>query len=73
METLMNTLLVKPADGRTVLNPDNGMRPLGAAGESVPATMYWRHRIADGSVVEVAAEPADIPAPPVSARSAKSK
>ena len=68
----MNSLFVKPAEGRSVLNPDNAMQPLAAEGEPVPATIYWRHRIADGSVVEF--QPAEIqPAPAPPARAPKSK
>lgn len=49
----MNTFRLKPVDGQTVLNPDNGMRPLLPEGEVVPASIYWHHRIRDGVVAQV--------------------
>jgi hypothetical protein len=61
----MQTLHLKPAEGFTILNPDNNYRPLRAEGEIVPASTYWRRRLAEGGVVEVTeSEPAPPPARP---------
>lgn len=61
----------KPAD-RTVLNPDNAMRPLLAGGETVPASMYWQHRLRD-DVVEAVDPDRESPAPVTVKTAAKSK
>jgi hypothetical protein len=52
----MSTIVVKPAEGLLVRNPDRGFRPLEAAGEAVPLTEYWLRRLRDGDVVRVAPE-----------------
>lgn len=51
-------MLVKPADGLLVPNPEARPpmpRHLAAEGAEVPDTEYWRRRVADGDVVIVAA------------------
>lgn len=53
----MNTFVLKPRRGLTVLRPDT-LTALSAAGESVPRTSYWLHRLADGDVVRLDADAA---------------
>lgn len=44
-------MYLKPAEGRTVADPDRGDE-LPAGGREVPLTQYWQRRIVDGDVVE---------------------
>lgn len=43
-------LFVKPAQGLKVRNPATG-QPIPIEGAKVPASPYWRRRLADGDVV----------------------
>lgn len=45
------TMLVKPAANRRVLDPQT-RQPLPAEGAEVPRGTYWMRRLADGDVVE---------------------
>lgn len=45
---------LKPAGQNLVRNPDAAMRHLDPAGEPVVMSKYWRDRVKDGDVVEVA-------------------
>lgn len=47
------TIRVKPAPGLTVRDPIT-RKPLPAEGDDVQNSSFWRRRIAEGSVVEVA-------------------
>jgi len=50
---------VRPADPKQIVRvPENGMRAMDADGMDVERSEYWIRRLADGSVVEVPAEPA---------------
>jgi hypothetical protein len=44
---------VKPAEGRQVRDPST-MQLLPAEGREVPDNQFWRRRLRDGDVVEVA-------------------
>ncbi|HAX5206062.1 TPA: DUF2635 domain-containing protein [Escherichia coli] len=48
----MKTILIKPAPGRLVRDPDT-QTPLNAAGEEKPFTPFWCRRLDDGDVLMV--------------------
>lgn len=47
-------MFLKPAEGRTVPDPNGGVLP--AEGRNVELTQYWMRRLDDGDVVEGAPE-----------------
>jgi hypothetical protein len=47
---------LKPAEGRAVRDPSS-MALLPADGKEVPDNAFWRRRLRDGDVVEVAPDP----------------
>lgn len=49
-------LAVKPAPDCAVRIPERAMRLMRAAGELVPATSFWRRRIASKDVIEMSDE-----------------
>lgn len=48
----MKRFFIKPAPGRTVLDPDT-MTSLHPEGEEKPFTPFWCRRLDDGDVIEV--------------------
>lgn len=62
----MNRLNVKPAPGKVVPNPENGMKPIRPEGQMVNQTSYITRRLRDGSLIQVL-EPTPVPKPPVAA------
>lgn len=53
----MQTVVVKAAPGRRVLNHQRGFRPLLPEGEQVEMDPVWRKRIDEGDAVVVDAAP----------------
>ena len=53
---------VKPVNGATIPNPDNGFKDLAEGGEQVLRTQYWLSRIKDGGVEEIS-KPAPVAVP----------
>jgi len=46
-------MFIKPAQGRSVPDPERGNTPLPPEGRDVEPTQYWQRRVNDGDVVEV--------------------
>lgn len=49
---MADLLLIRPAEGLVVLDPDSG-KPLPPEGAIKPATTFWRRRLAAGSVKRI--------------------
>lgn len=47
----MNMIIVKPAPGYIIRNPDNSFKKLPAEGAVVPMSEYWIRREAEGGVI----------------------
>ncbi|WP_316234969.1 MULTISPECIES: DUF2635 domain-containing protein [unclassified Bradyrhizobium] len=66
----MKNVFVKPArdaDGNPMLVRDpQTMTPLDPAGEWKPLSQFWSRRLRDADVIEAAASPATVIAPPAS-------
>lgn len=49
----VSTVLVRPSPGLKIRNPDRKYQHMSEAGEQVPRSLYWLHRIRDGDVIEI--------------------
>lgn len=49
----MNKVLIQPARGLLVPNPQNNFKPLPPEGAEVELDRYWKRRLADGDVSQV--------------------
>ncbi len=63
----MSTMVVKPAPGLKIRDPERQFSHLPEDGSSVPMSQYWLHRVRDGDVL-VVEQPA-----PTAAKSAQKK
>lgn len=64
----MTRLYVKPAEGRTLRDPERGYEAVLPTGKHVPRTNYWLRRIKHGDAIEAKPPKPEKPAKATSAK-----